>query len=137
MIVDASIAFKWIATEPDSDLANRLLTVADVTAPTLLLIEVGNGLWKKALRKQIDSAVSFSHEVRSLSRIVTIIEETEYVPRALELARELNHAIYDCVYLAMAEAREDVVVTADAKFITKLASTDYAGLVVSLPEAAV
>jgi predicted nucleic acid-binding protein len=135
MIVDASIAFKWIATEPDSDLANRLLIAADVTAPTLLLIEVGNGLWKKACREQIDGAVSFSDEVRNLSRIVTIIEEAEYVPRALELARELNHAIYDCVYLAMAEAREDVVVTADAKFISKLAATNYSGLVVSLQDA--
>jgi predicted nucleic acid-binding protein len=67
---------------------------------------------------------------------VTIIEEAEYVPRALELARELKHAIYDCVYLAMAEARNEVVVTADAKFISKLASTDYAGRVVSLQEAA-
>ena len=136
MIVDASIAFKWIANEADTDLANRLLTISDVTAPTLLLVEVGNGIWKKALREEIDGAVSFSDEIRSLSRIVTIIEEVEYIPRALELARELNHAIYDCVYLAMAEAHDEVVVTADAKFIAKLASTQYARLVVSLHEAA-
>jgi predicted nucleic acid-binding protein len=134
MIVDASVAFKWIALEEETELANSLLASTDVLAPTLVLIEIGNGLWKKAVREQIDSSVSFSDEVRNLSQILTIVDESDYVPRALELARQLNHPIYDCVYLAMAEALGDRLVTADLKFLGKVRTTPYSGLVIALSE---
>lgn len=136
MIVDASVAFKWIATEVDSNLARKLLASSEVIAPTLLLIEVANGLWKMAVKEEIDNSISFSDEIKSLSRIVTVVDEIDLIPRALELARQLKHAIYDCVYLAMAEARGDLVVTADARFIAKLAATPYAQLVMPLSEVA-
>jgi predicted nucleic acid-binding protein len=132
MIVDASIAFKWIAPEEDSALATNLLSTSDVIAPTLLLIEVANGLWKKAVKEQIDNSISFSDEIGNLSRIVKIIDESPYIPRALELGRQLEHAVYDCVYLAMAEGLGDRLVTADAKFLAKLTGTEFAQLVLPL-----
>jgi predicted nucleic acid-binding protein len=134
MIVDASVAFKWIAMEESSDLASKLLTSIDVLAPTLLLIEIANGLWKKTVREQVDSSISFSKEIVSLSQILTIIDESKHIPRALELARQLNHAIYDCVYLAMAEELGDRLVTADVKFIGKLSATPYKEIVIPLSE---
>jgi predicted nucleic acid-binding protein len=48
LVVDASVAAKWLVTEPLSDRALALLGGAnELIAPDLLLPEVGNILWKQ------------------------------------------------------------------------------------------
>lgn len=135
MIVDASVAFKWLALEEDSDLALQLLERDALFAPTFLVVEVANGLWKKAMREEIDSAVSFQPEVDRLCELVTLVNESNMIGRALDIGREIRHAVYDCLYLAVAEASNDLVVTSDAKFINKLSGTAFAHLVLPLREA--
>jgi len=41
----------------------------------------------------------------------------------------LDHPVYDCFYLALAEREQSVVVTADRRLITRLAQTRYERLV--------
>ena len=135
MIIDASVAFKWIAREEDSESALLLLDGRVLVAPVLLMHEVANGLWKMAGREQIARSVSFSEEIDQLARWVSLIDESPHVARALEIGREFDHAVYDCVYLAMAEARSDRVVTADAKLRRKFAGTRYAPMLTSIDEA--
>lgn len=135
MIVDASVAFKWIAPEDDSDLASDLILKHELFAPNFLLIEVANGLWKKAIRHQLDPEVSFAPELDRLDSLVNLLDETTIVGRALEIGRNIPHSIYDCLYLAMAEAREEVVVTADAKLVGKLHGGPFANLILPLSEA--
>ena len=132
MIIDASIAFKWLAVEDDSDAAFALLGKFDLFAPILLMHEVANGLWKKARRDQIDRVVSFSDEINRIPQLVHLVDETAHVARALEIGREFDHAVYDCVYLAMAEARSDRLVTADTKFMAKVAGSTLRNRLVSL-----
>jgi predicted nucleic acid-binding protein len=38
------------------------------------------------------------------------------LPAALDLAVSLDQTVYDCLYLALAETRASVVVTADRRF---------------------
>ena len=38
------------------------------------------------------------------------------LPEALDLAISLEQTVYDCLYLALAEARDSVMVTADRRF---------------------
>lgn len=135
MIVDASVAFKWLADEDESDLALALLARSDLLGPNFLLIEVANGLWKKSVKQQIDAAVSFTPELERIGELVALVDETALVGRALEIGRAIPHSIYDCLYLALAESREDVVVTADLKLLEKLRGTAMANLVLSLSEA--
>jgi predicted nucleic acid-binding protein len=45
--------------------------------------------------------------------------------RAAELADRLDHSVYDCLYLALAQAEGDVLLTADTAFERK---TRVAGL---------
>jgi predicted nucleic acid-binding protein len=46
LVVDASVAAKWLVTEPLSDKALDVLGSSDeLYAPDLLLAEVGNILW--------------------------------------------------------------------------------------------
>ncbi len=50
VIVDASIALKWVIEEDGSDAAGALLLEQLLAAPVLLTIECANGLWAKARR---------------------------------------------------------------------------------------
>ena len=49
LVVDASVAVKWLVAEEDSESANRLAAGAeDLHAPRLMASEVANTLWRKA-----------------------------------------------------------------------------------------
>jgi predicted nucleic acid-binding protein len=130
MIVDASVAIKWLVAEENTDIANGLIGSTYLAAPELIACEVANGVWKKWARKELASVP------QRLPFVLQLFDEifpvTPFAFRAAELAIELNHPAYDCFYLALAEARGDVVVTADARFIDKLAPTSYKALVMPL-----
>jgi predicted nucleic acid-binding protein len=40
----------------------------------------------------------------------------DLLPAAVDLAMSINQTVYDCLYLALAEARDGVMVTADRRF---------------------
>jgi predicted nucleic acid-binding protein len=59
-IVDASVALCWFASEKETAFANRLIAAAvDLVAPSLMLIELANGLWKKTRRGDIVQLVDW------------------------------------------------------------------------------
>lgn len=119
MIIDASVGVKWLIPEHDRDAAVALLRRPDLRVPMLFFSEVGNALLKKARKGEIDLA-GIASAFSSLPDLVTPIDELEAMPRALALAAELGHGIYDCVYLALAEKTDEQLVTADRKFTSKL-----------------
>lgn len=129
MIVDASVAFKWIVTEDDSELAIAWIGREELKAPHLIHAEVGNALSKRIRRGQFTSAEGASERLSRLSQIIVTIDETPYMARALEIAVALDHSFYDCVYAAMAEANSEALLTADAVFATKI---ERAGLAVKV-----
>ncbi len=131
MILDASVGVKWLVPEEHSETAAALVGQTDIFVPTLFHSEVANALWKKARRGEIrlDEIVAHLGEVPLL---VTTLDETEALPRALAIAAELDHPVYDCVYLALAEARDDVVLTADLRFLDKIAASPMAARVKEL-----
>ena len=48
LVVDASVAVKWLVEEEDSEAADRLLEQRhELFAPRLMASEVGNALWRK------------------------------------------------------------------------------------------
>ena len=49
LVVDASVAVKWLIAEEGSDAAHRLAAGADdLHAPRLMASEIANALWRKA-----------------------------------------------------------------------------------------
>ncbi len=115
LVVDASVALKWVLVEPDSALAEEVL-FSPLVAPDWWRIEVANGLWKAFDRDEIDL-----DEARAgLARFADVAVETEdalgLLDEAMILAARLDHAIYDCLYLALAIRRDTRLVTADGKF---------------------
>ncbi len=133
IVVDASVALCWFATEKETAFANRLIAAGvDLVAPSLMLVELANGLWKKTRRGEMaaDLAAAGLREVwRFVPQIVDVADLAE---PAMALARELDHSVYDCVYLALARRRGATLVTSDQKLTARLARTRYRNDVVRL-----
>lgn len=51
LVIDASVAIKWVVDEPGTTEALALRRKAKLIAPDLLIAECANILWKKARRK--------------------------------------------------------------------------------------
>ncbi len=122
-VVDASVAVKWVVRQPLTDRAYRAMEQFQLIAPSLILAEIGNTLWKYCRAGQVDR--------KSLAEIMNGIEtryfKTEPIDEAmaaaaLALAVDLDHPIYDCYYLAMAR-RESVPLISDDRKLTLKART--------------
>jgi predicted nucleic acid-binding protein len=115
VVVDASIALKWVLQEQGSDAAEELLEM-DLAAPSLWLLEAGNALWRRAVRKEL-TPVEATERLAELARApVASVPLDQDLPEAMRLALQLNHPVYDCLYLALAKRLGTYVVTADARF---------------------
>ena len=124
-LVDASVALKWFLDEQHGDVARMLAERNDLCAPVHIIAEVLNGLWKNKARGVISS--------KAVLRAVPVLpphfaELTELTPLSLAAVRislELDHPVYDCLYLADAERRRMPVVTADLKLLNRLKNTRF------------
>ena len=52
------------------------------------------------------------------------------LPEAVDLAMSLDQTVYDCLYLALAEARNSVMVTADRRFCDAVSASVWADRIV-------
>jgi predicted nucleic acid-binding protein len=126
LVVYASVAVKWFIIEPGRPEARRLLDREQrLIAPELIVAEVVNVLWKRLLADGInraqaaDAARELPQLFAELCPLATLAE------RALAIADELRHPAHDCFYLALAEAREARLVTADRRFAHRLGGTPW------------
>ena len=116
LVVDASVAVKWLIAEPHSRGARELLAPRIVLhAPDFILTEVANVIWKKARRKEIPSPQPYIDELANLPDAVALQPSTELVIKAAALAVQIDHPVYDCLYVACAEASAAPLVTADER----------------------
>ena len=121
VVVDASLALKWLLEEDDSNQAQALLESwgredRRPAAPHLLPAEVTNALHQQVVKGEltVPRAVTLIDDLRSL---VDLHALPHVHGRALELASELGQgAAYDCHYLALAEALGCELWTADERF---------------------
>jgi len=115
IVVDASVALKWILPEDGSDLADALLS-QDIIAPSFWLTEAANALWRNVQMKKLKSQEASFLLQELLNAPVVSVSTHDELPHALVLANELAHPVYDCVYLALALRENIDVVTADRHF---------------------
>jgi predicted nucleic acid-binding protein len=110
------MAFLWFANEPDRWGAARLLeTEATLLAPDLMVVEATNAWWKKLRRREMD-IVDVEQAVTYLLAVgIGWTASAELVRPAARLAAELDHPVYDCVYLVLAATRSASLATADER----------------------
>ena len=133
LVPDTSVAIKWVIQEEDSERADLLLHGGhELYVPRLLAAESGNALGSKVHSNEL-----LPSEVPTLLGLVLAMplnwaDDETLVADALRLAVDLDHPIYDCVYLALAYRVGGILVTADTRFANKAVGTVYAGHVVLL-----
>jgi predicted nucleic acid-binding protein len=128
LVIDASIAVKWVIEEDGTPAALTLRDKARLIAPELLVAECANILWKKVQRGElsIDEAL-FAGRLLEAAEI-ELLPTRFLLAAATRMAVDLNHPAYDCLYLALAEANECRFVTADERLLRKLGETRHGAL---------
>jgi predicted nucleic acid-binding protein len=135
LVIDASVAVKWLVLEEMSDVANDLSGATEnVVAPRLIMTEVANALARKTIQGVLEPEEAAYH-FRSLPRYLDeIINVDDLIEAALQNACALRHPIYDLIYLETARQLNAQLVTADRRFAAKLAGTDFARYVTLLSD---
>jgi len=135
LVIDASVAVKWVVPEPDSDQAAALLEHT-LVAPDLFFAECANVLWKKLRRGDLTEEEA-GIAARTLEQVdLAVVPSRAYLGRAVSIAAALERPAYDAIYLAVAEALGLRLATADARLIRKMRQPPgtFSHLVVALSE---
>lgn len=122
VVVDASLAIKWLVNEVHTEKAFALAhswarSGVKPVAPYLLLVEVANALYRRIIRQEI----SLEAATRLLDSLIyagiELREPTGLHRMAIALAAQLQQdAVYDAHYLALAETLGCELWTADERF---------------------
>ena len=115
IVVDASVALKWVLDEPGKEAADALLE-EELIAPALWLLEAANALWRRSQRGEISAEEATERLTELYNAPVTTTTIEDDLLAATDLANVLRHPVYDCLYLAMAIRENTYVVTADSRF---------------------
>jgi predicted nucleic acid-binding protein len=128
IVLDASVALKWVFEERGTDAALALQS-EPLVAPAIWLAEAGNALWRRMRIGEITAEQAYARlsELRA-SPVATLAIEP-FIDKALQLAIELDHPIYDCVYLAVALDQDTHVVSDDRRFVAAAARSEFTGRV--------
>ncbi len=134
LVVDASVAIKWVVEEPGTADA-LVLRRYRLSAPDLLIAECANILWKKVRRREL-----VEHEALLAARLlehadVDLVPMRRMLEAATKLATTLDHPAYDCIYLSLAESIGCTFVTADERLCNKVRSYSLQTQVLSLSSA--
>lgn len=122
LIVDASVALKWVFPEVDSDKA-AALTDQSLAAPDFLLLECANAIASKVRRGVLSS--DQAEDAWAGLTAVNVRRAPATMPlliRSRQIASTTKRSAYDCLYLAVALAEGSTLVTADERFFNAMAA---------------
>ena len=119
LVVDASLAVLWVLEQNGSQRALALRNERPLIAPSLIVAEIGNAIWKAARRGGVTREHGLTAIKAALSAFAQLVPMEELHLRALELSIQIDHAIYDCFYLALAERERVPLICADGPLIAK------------------
>lgn len=125
-VIDASVAVKWFYPEEHSDESRRLLSTAnELLAPDHIWSEIGNVIWKRYRRGEINTDEALETVTAILKMPVAAMSSHGLLSSAVEIAVAVGITVYDALYLALALSRGCLLTTADQKFIDQLAGTSF------------
>jgi predicted nucleic acid-binding protein len=129
-VVDCSVALKWkLRQEPYHAEAVELLLdiragIVEPIAPVIFVAEVGSALLRAARRGRLtfDEARQAIDDILGVN--VSLVEVTPVLAqRAFEIAWAHQQGFFDCLYVAVAEARGAEFWTGDQRLSHALAAT--------------
>ncbi|MHB1427000.1 MAG: type II toxin-antitoxin system VapC family toxin [Gemmataceae bacterium] len=127
-VLDSSVALKWVLAEAESTKAIRLRDeykngIHELLAPDIFPSEIANGLVSAERQKRIQNGGAAICLNDVLSAAPVLHDSSLLLIRAMEIALSTKKAVYDCLYLALAESEGCELVTADDQFARGLRAT--------------
>ena len=121
LVVDASVVIPCFVPERFSAAARAWLDAADtLLAPEFLSLECADALWKKVRRQEISPSDASGALEQVLGGFIELCSSSALARRAFRLGSDLDHPVYDCAYVALAEAEEAEFLTADRELVRRL-----------------
>jgi predicted nucleic acid-binding protein len=115
-VLNASAVVRLICHDPAAaGWAAQLSQASMVLAPELMLTEVANALWtlrRTGILEEVDPQVLLANARDFVDQFEP---DRELQVEALALACHLDHAVYDCLYLALARREAALLLTADQR----------------------
>jgi len=117
-VVDSSVVAKWILPEADSPQAQRLIAEVAGKGERLMVLdlvfpEVANAIWK-CWRQRLISESDADAMLSALFACPVHIEPAmRLLSPALKIAARYDRAVYDALFVALAQDRGLPAVTAD------------------------
>lgn len=123
LVIDASVAAKWVLSPAGETLVDEALDLLDRYAaatvrfvvPDLFWAELANILWKAVRTGRIPRERAEAGLKAMTSRGFPTVSSWQLVERALKIAITLDRTVYDSIYIALAVDSSAILVTADEK----------------------
>jgi predicted nucleic acid-binding protein len=127
LVIDASVALKWYLDEPNAETAREILASNEMlVAPEIIVSEIANAAWLRLNRGDVTTEQAKALLAEVPGAFVALMPTVDLALRALEIATELKHPVYDALYLATCEKWNAPLVTADARLLAKCAASQWA-----------
>lgn len=120
IIVDASVAIKWVVPEDGTSEALALQS-QELAAPAIWIVECANVLWRHVRVGEMSNVEAAEWLMRLRNANVSEISLDSLLSEAFILSNQIGHPVYDCLYLAAAIRHDTFVITADRRFASAVA----------------
>ena len=122
-VLDASVGLKWVLIEADSDKARQLRDdfqnqIHELIAPDIFPVECAHSLTKKERQGIVPNARKLWGDIMIDSP--AYFSNSPLMDRAVEISCQARIAVYDRLYVALAEQVGCELITADARLMRNL-----------------
>ena len=121
IVVDARVVAAAFFPEPCRKNARVLLTSrATLHVPDLIYPEVSNVIWKRQVRGEITDEEARELLADILELPLDVTPSDRLIETALELPMRTGRSVYDCLYVALAIARDVKMISGDKRLVNAL-----------------
>ncbi len=128
-VIDTSALVKHVLPAEYDDNLERIVLLHQASdiqliAPSFLLVECANVLWKNALRTgdPIEDVIAALDDLRRIS--VRLVPQIDLLEDTLRLALDMEITVYDALYCALAQRENAELITEDRRLRNALDRTD-------------
>jgi predicted RNA-binding protein with RPS1 domain/predicted nucleic acid-binding protein len=124
VVVDATIVLKWVVEEEGTSEALALRSRARLMAPEPVVADCASILCKKVRRGELTEEEALLAARLLQASDIELVPTRALLEPALRLAIQLDQSAQECMCLALAMQRDCRLVTADDRFVRRIAEAE-------------